>query len=56
MIEVFGVTTRGRSSSMTEPAGNVLLIVRDGLRKNWDYVGKSESVPSHDVTEGDDHN
>ena len=27
VIEVFGVTTRGRSSSMTEPAGNVLLII-----------------------------
>ena len=27
VIEVFGVTTRGRSSSITEPAGNVLLII-----------------------------
>ena len=27
VIEVLGVTTRGRSSSIREPAGNVLLII-----------------------------
>ena len=27
VIEVFGVTTRGRSSRITDPAGKVLLII-----------------------------
>ena len=37
MTEVFGVTTSGRSSSITEPAGNVLLIIVHDVNEGPDH-------------------